>query len=231
MRVYTGSAWQAAYLPAAGYLPLSGGTLTGDLTLSAQNDLRFADADSTNWVAFQAPSTIAANVTWTLPAADGSANQVLSTNGSGTLSWADVVTPSTTQTISGVKTFSASNVFGNASGQTFLASTTTTQDGVVVNGRPGGTGSFRVTIAPTTLSANRAQTLPDAAGTFVLDTATQTLTNKTLQSPDITVGLTIAGAAGTSGQVLTSNGSGSAPSWQAVPVGAQDYIVQSYGIV
>jgi hypothetical protein len=45
------------------------------------------------------------------------------------------------------------------------------------------------------------------------------------------VGLTIAGAAGTSGQVLTSNGSGSAPSWQAVPVGAQDYIVQSYGIV
>lgn len=63
-------------------------TLTGDVTLNAQGDLRFADADSSNWVAFQAPATVAANVTWTLPAADGTSAQVLSTNGSGTLSWA-----------------------------------------------------------------------------------------------------------------------------------------------
>lgn len=65
----------------------SGGTLTGDLTLNNQSDLRFADADSSNWVAFQAPATVASNVTWTLPSADGTASQVLSTNGSGTLSW------------------------------------------------------------------------------------------------------------------------------------------------
>jgi len=63
-------------------------TLTGDVTLNAQGDIRFADADSSNWVAFQAPATIASNVTWTLPAADGTSAQVLSTNGSGTLSWA-----------------------------------------------------------------------------------------------------------------------------------------------
>jgi hypothetical protein len=64
--------------------------VAGDAQLQAQGDLRFADSDSSNWVAFQAPSTIAADVTWTLPAADGSSNQALSTNGSGTLSW---VTP------------------------------------------------------------------------------------------------------------------------------------------
>ena len=65
-----------------------GATITnGDLTLNAQGDLRFADSDSSNWVAFQAPATVAANVTWTLPAADGTANQALVTNGSGTLSW------------------------------------------------------------------------------------------------------------------------------------------------
>jgi hypothetical protein len=63
-------------------------TLTGDVTLNAQGDLRFADADSSNWLAFQAPTTVASNVTWTLPAADGTSAQVLSTNGSGTLSWA-----------------------------------------------------------------------------------------------------------------------------------------------
>jgi hypothetical protein len=47
----------------------------------------------TNYVAFKAPNTIAADVTWTLPSADGTANQVLKTNGAGTLSWsADIGT-------------------------------------------------------------------------------------------------------------------------------------------
>jgi hypothetical protein len=70
------------------FMPKGGGTFTGDLTLNAQSDLRFADSDSSNWVAFQAPSTVASNVTWTLPSADGTNGQILSTNGSGTLSWA-----------------------------------------------------------------------------------------------------------------------------------------------
>lgn len=72
---------------AAAALPAAGGTLTGNITLNAQSDLRFADADSSNWVALQAPATVASNVTWTLPAADGTSGQVLSTNGSATLSW------------------------------------------------------------------------------------------------------------------------------------------------
>jgi hypothetical protein len=36
MRVYSGSAWVAAYLPAAGYLALSGGTMTGALAMTDQ---------------------------------------------------------------------------------------------------------------------------------------------------------------------------------------------------
>jgi hypothetical protein len=59
-----------------------------DVTLNAQGDLRFADSDSSNWVAFQGPATVSSNVTWTLPSADGTNGQVLQTNGSGTLSWA-----------------------------------------------------------------------------------------------------------------------------------------------
>jgi hypothetical protein len=50
--------------------------------------LRFADSDSSNYVAFKAPTTVGTNVTWTLPSADGGSGQFLSTNGSGTLSWA-----------------------------------------------------------------------------------------------------------------------------------------------
>ena len=62
--------------------------IAGDAQLQAQGDLRFADSDSSNYVAFQAPATVSSSLTWTLPATDGSATQALTTNGSGTLSWA-----------------------------------------------------------------------------------------------------------------------------------------------
>ena len=70
----------------------SAGALTaygGDLTLNAQGDLRFADSDSSNYVAFQSPATVASNVTWTLPNADAAVSgYALVSNASGTLSWA-----------------------------------------------------------------------------------------------------------------------------------------------
>ena len=84
----TPTAVKAAYDLAAAALPKAGGAMTGDITLNAQSDLRFADSDSSHYIAIQAPSTVAANVTLTLPAADGTNGQVLSTNGSGALSWA-----------------------------------------------------------------------------------------------------------------------------------------------
>lgn len=64
--------------------------IAGDTQLQAQGDLRFADSDSSNYVAFQGASTISSNVTWTLPAADGTANQAIVTNASGILSFATV---------------------------------------------------------------------------------------------------------------------------------------------
>ena len=63
--------------------------VTGDVTLKAQSDLRFADSDSSNYVAFQAPATVASNITWTLPNADaGVSGYALVSNAAGTLSWA-----------------------------------------------------------------------------------------------------------------------------------------------
>jgi len=69
-------------------LALTGGTLTGDITLNAQSDVRFADSDSSNYVAFQAPATIGSNVTWTLPNADATIDgHALVSDGAGNLSW------------------------------------------------------------------------------------------------------------------------------------------------
>ena len=74
--------------------------ITANAQLQAQSDLRFADSDSSNWVAFQAPATVSSNITWTLPAADGTTGQFLSTNASGTLSWASGSLSLTDQTAS-----------------------------------------------------------------------------------------------------------------------------------
>jgi hypothetical protein len=57
------------------------------LTVNAANDLRLADTDSSHYVGFKAPATVTTNKIWTLPSADGTAGQVLSTDGSATLSW------------------------------------------------------------------------------------------------------------------------------------------------
>ncbi len=64
--------------------------VVGDAQIDNQGDLRFGDADSSNYVGFQAPTTVSSNVTWTLPGSDGTANQALVTNGSGTLSFLTV---------------------------------------------------------------------------------------------------------------------------------------------
>jgi len=87
-----------------GLVSASGATFTGDITLNAQSDVRFADSDSSNYIALQAPATVSSNVTFTLPDADGSANQVLKTDGSGALGFASYLLLSETtngQTVTG----------------------------------------------------------------------------------------------------------------------------------
>jgi hypothetical protein len=68
-------------------LTLASATATTALTLNATAELRLADTDSSHYVGFKAPATVSTNRIWTLPSADGSADQVLKTDGSGTLAW------------------------------------------------------------------------------------------------------------------------------------------------
>lgn len=81
-----------AYVKSQGYATAASPTFTTNINLSAQAPVRLFDSDSSNWVALKAPATVASNVTWTLPGADGSANQVLRTDGSGQLGWVTLTT-------------------------------------------------------------------------------------------------------------------------------------------
>ena len=90
------------------------GPIRDNIEVAAQNDVRFQDNDSSHYVALQAPATVSSNVTFTLPAADGSANYLLKTDGSGNLGWAaDSSTDSTKMPLAG-GTFTGDVVFDNA---------------------------------------------------------------------------------------------------------------------
>ena len=71
-----------------GLASLASPTFTGNVTINAQGDLRLADADSSNWVALQAPATVASNITLTVPSTVGTADHALVTDGTGVLSFA-----------------------------------------------------------------------------------------------------------------------------------------------
>ena len=59
-----------------------------EIRINATGELKLYDSDDSNYVSFKSARTVSSNVAWTLPSADGSSGQALTTNGSGTLSWA-----------------------------------------------------------------------------------------------------------------------------------------------
>ena len=74
---------------------ITGGTVSGITQLdvagtsaAGANLKLYEDTDNgTNYVSLKAPNSIASNLTFTLPSADGSSGQALVTDGSGTLSF------------------------------------------------------------------------------------------------------------------------------------------------
>jgi hypothetical protein len=115
-----------------------------NVQIGAQGDLRFADSDSSNYVALQAPSTVASNVTFTLPSADGSSGQVLQTNGSGALSFTTVSSPA------------------KASGALIVNTTTVSENYTVP------TGSNAFSVGPITVSSGYAVTVSSGQRWLVL---------------------------------------------------------------
>jgi len=123
-----------------------------------------------------------------------------------------------------------------------------TQDSVILQGRAGGTSSYGVTLTPTTLTASRTLTLPDASGTILQSGTAVTIaqggTGQTSASaafnalsPITATGDLIIGngtnsatrlAIGTNGYVLTSNGS--TASWAASTCGVTSFQTSLSGL-
>lgn len=67
--------------------PSLGNATATQVDITAQGTLRLQDTTGGEYIAFRAPGTVTSSTTFTLPDGDGTSGQVLSTNGSGTLSW------------------------------------------------------------------------------------------------------------------------------------------------
>ena len=125
----------------------SASTSTVNLIIDNQKEIRFREttANGTNYVALKAPASVSADLTFTLPATDGTNGQVLSTNGSGVLSFA---TPSSgIAWQSSVKT----SGFTATAGEGYFCNTTS--------------AGFTVTL-PATPTAGQQVAVVDYAGTF-----------------------------------------------------------------
>jgi hypothetical protein len=176
---FDGDSDTGIYRKAANELGVAtGGVLRGwfdsaGVNLAAQGDTRYWDSDSTHYVAFQAPATVASNITWTLPSGDGTAGQSLTTNGSGVLSFSSAVPFATTSEVNGTHTTGTVT-----SGTTSLtvASATGIVAGMFVVGEGITPGTTVSSIASTTvtLSANAGATLSSAPVSFYI--ATKALT-------------------------------------------------------
>ena len=118
----------------------------GNLNVKNSGYLTFYDVDYSNYIAFRGPTALAANTLWTLPSADGSANQVLTTNGSGTLSWSTPSGGSSVTSFNGLTgaVTGVSRVNGFTGGITFAAGTGitfTASAGTITLSTTGGGGS------------------------------------------------------------------------------------------
>lgn len=110
---FNSTAWESIASDLVNYLPLAGGTLTGNLTLSAENALILQDSDSGDAVTIEAPTDYTHSYTLKMPVAQASGTQVLQNDGSGNLSWAS--SGGSPGGLSGEIQYNNSSSFGGAS--------------------------------------------------------------------------------------------------------------------
>jgi hypothetical protein len=111
MRVYTGSAWAAAYIPAGLYLPLAGGTMTGAITFAAGQTV-----DGTNAIGYKNIPQTGSDKTTAYTLVTGDVGKYVGVGTSGS-----IVVPNST-----FANGDAISVFNNTSGNITLTMSITT---------------------------------------------------------------------------------------------------------
>jgi len=233
MKVWTGSAWIATYLPASGYLPLSGGTMTGNLLINSGADSRLLlQSSGTTQGQFQTTASLVR------VASNNALPLVLSTNGVDRLTFDDVgnVTFGSV-TATGAYTFRGTNAADMVVLESLDTSATAAPDLVLYrnSASPAAADQLGVIIwrgkdsgaADQQYARVGAEITDPTAGSEDADLWFET-TGNGAAAERFRIGslgqFGIGGATyGTSGQALVSGGASAAPTWAEVvtPTGTQ----------
>ena len=127
---------------------------TNGITIRDRKALRLRDTSNSNFVAIQAPSNVASDITLTLPSTDGNANDVLQSDGSGNLSFTALPTAVPSGTVHLFATTTAPSGYLECDGS--AVSRATYADLFTVIGTTWGAGNGSTTF-----------NLPDLRGEFV----------------------------------------------------------------
>ena len=182
--------------------------IIGATQLNAQSELRLADSDSSNYVSFRSAATVAANVTWTLPNADGTNGYVLSTNGSGTLSWLSLSSAGVAVTDSGSTATVHYPIFATNSGSIYTTGQVTAMNNRANLAFVPSTGELSATAylaANVYGSASNSGTLTIRGTTSATKaTASVLMTDAVASSSTATGTLVVTGGVGVSGQLTAA---------------------------
>jgi len=173
------------------------------LELKSRGELRFGDLDNSAFVGFRPPNVVTQSRTYILPSQDGTAGQLLRTNGSGVLSWVSVITPEGGFAAGGANT---QVQFNDAT--TFAGDPTFTfdQDNLLLT-VPGLTATGLVTVSDTTESTDELDGAVQIAGGVGIEKQlnvagdTNKFTGNTPSTSTVTGTIVVTGGMGISGAV------------------------------
>jgi hypothetical protein len=200
----------ASFNNSTGQATFNGGVDLG-VSSSATGTLIFRNTTNAFTTTIQASASASANANYTLPQAPGTVGQLLSTDGSGNLSWASAGTGDVT--LAGTNAFTGANSFSNTVGITNTLSILGNGSGGVFRIQNAGVVFYTILQSGST-GSDKTITFPNATGTLALANVGQVFSGTQQFNNRVDINANGAGANG--GLRITGGGSSA---WTTIATG------------
>lgn len=172
----------------------------GNIKLASAKEVRFYDGNNTNFMGFRSPAAVTTNKTFILPDGDGTADQVLKTDGAETLSWTTIPDQSNEFSFKTISVSGQTDVVADSTTDTLTLvagtnMTITTSGDTITFISAGGGGSGTPGGADTQVQFNDSSSFGGDAG-LTYNSSTDTLTGVNIIATKITADEVVSSGAG-----------------------------------